>query len=91
MITGEGKTDGQTAMGKAPAGIAKLAKKYGKPVIALCGTIGENADLCRSAGIDAVFSCLREPVSPEKAIEKEYAIKNLTSLSEQLFNALNLL
>ena len=91
VITGEGKTDGQTAMGKAPAGIAKLAKKYGKPVIALCGTIGENADLCRSAGIDAFFSCLREPVPPEKAIEKEYAIKNLTSLSEQIFNALNLL
>ena len=91
VITGEGKTDGQTAMGKAPAGVAKLAKKYGKPVIALCGTIGEDADLCRSAGIDAVFSCLREPVSPEKAIGKEYAAANLTSLSEQVFNTLNLL
>ncbi len=91
VITGEGKTDGQTAMGKAPAGVAKLAKKYGKPVIALCGTIGEDADLCHNAGIDAVFSCLREPVSPEKAIGKEYAAANLTSLSEQIFNALNLL
>jgi glycerate kinase len=41
IITGEGKIDSQTQFGKTPAGVAKVAKKYGKPVIAIAGTLGE--------------------------------------------------
>ena len=43
VITGEGRMDGQTAMGKAPVGVAKLAKKYGKKVIAFAGAVQRDA------------------------------------------------
>lgn len=55
VITGEGCLDGQTVMGKAPIGIARLAKKYGKPVIAFSGAVTEDAAACNQAGIDAFF------------------------------------
>lgn len=44
VITGEGQMDGQTAMGKAPIGVAGLAKKYGKTVIAFTGAAGCGAE-----------------------------------------------
>ncbi|MCB1231491.1 MAG: glycerate kinase, partial [Verrucomicrobiae bacterium] len=43
VITGEGKLDGQTLQGKAPAGVAKLARRFGKPVTALAGIIADDA------------------------------------------------
>ena len=46
VITGEGRLDGQTAMGKTPVGVARLAKKYGKPVIALGGSVLPEARAC---------------------------------------------
>ena len=53
MITGEGKIDSQTQFGKTPYGVARIAKKHGKPVIAVAGTIGKGADELHSKGIDA--------------------------------------
>ena len=41
VITGEGKLDEQSAMGKAPIGVAKLAKEQGIPVIAFAGAVSE--------------------------------------------------
>ena len=90
VITGEGKLDGQTVMGKAPAGIAALAKKYGKPVIAFAGSVGNDASLCHSCGIDAFFSIVRGPVSLDEAMYRENAISNLANTAEQVFRALNL-
>ena len=55
VITGEGRLDGQTLFGKAPIGVAKRAKRYGKPVIALTGAIGEEYRGVYEGGIDAVF------------------------------------
>jgi glycerate kinase len=60
VITGEGRLDGQTAFGKAPAGVARTAKSLGLPVIAICGSLGADAAKVRSAGIDACFSALEE-------------------------------
>lgn len=85
VVTGEGRLDGQSAMGKAPAGVARLAKKYGKPVIAFAGSIDESARVCHSQGIDAFFSILKSPMSLETAMEEETAAKNLADIAEQVF------
>ena len=84
VITGEGRLDGQTAMGKAPVGVAELAKKYNKPVIAFAGCIAEDAPKCNSRGIDAFFPILRETVTIGKAMEPEYAQKNMAAAAEQV-------
>ncbi|WP_341349474.1 glycerate kinase [Ruminococcus flavefaciens] len=90
IITGEGCLDSQTAMGKAPIGIARLAKKYGKPVIAFCGSVREGADLCNASGIDAYFPVLRRICTLEQAIDKETAYKNLADTAEQVFRTIKL-
>ena len=90
VITGEGRLDGQTAMGKAPAGVAGLAKKYKKPVIAFAGCVAEDAGACNGCGIDAFFPILRKPVTLEQAMKKENARKNMAAAVEQavrLWNA----
>ena len=69
VITGEGRLDGQTAFGKAPAGVAKVAKRLGIPVIAICGSLSADADNVRTIGIEAFFSALEEPV-PEADLPK---------------------
>lgn len=84
VITGEGRLDGQTAMGKAPVGVAKLAKRYGKPVIAFAGCTDRDAKECNRHGIDAFFPILREPVTMEQAMESEYARENMTAAAEQV-------
>lgn len=88
VITGEGRLDGQTEAGKAPWGIATLAKKYRKPVIAICGSLGENAAACNQYGIDACFSVISSPCSLEDAMKN--AEKNLSDTAEQVFRLLRL-
>ena len=63
VITGEGRLDGQTVFGKAPAGVARIARKLGIPVIAICGSLGSDAGTVQQAGIAAFFSALEEPVA----------------------------
>ena len=88
VVTGEGRLDAQTSMGKAPAGIARIAKKYGKRVIAFAGQIAEDAGACRQAGIDACFSILPGVLSLEEAMRPETAEKNLKRTAEQVFRLL---
>lgn len=85
VVTGEGRLDGQTVMGKAPVGVAERAKKYGKPVIAFAGCVTKDASACNEAGIDAFFPVLRAPQTLEEAMEPENAKANLTDASEQAF------
>lgn len=85
VITGEGRLDGQTAMGKAPSGVAALAKKYGKTVLAFSGCVAEDAVLCNEHGIDAFFPILRSVVTLEEACSPENARKNMTAAVEQVF------
>ena len=85
VITGEGRLDGQTAMGKGPMAVAALAKQYGKPVIALCGCIGEDARRCNSHGIDAYFPILQSVTTLEDALQPESAKQNLTATATQVF------
>ncbi len=85
VITGEGCLDALTAMGKAPAGIAKIAKKYGKPVIAFSGAVRDGASACNAAGIDAFFPILQSVETLEDAMDKERAARNLSDTAEQVF------
>ena len=85
VITGEGRLDGQTAMGKAPVGVARLAKKYGKPVIAFCGCATDEAGRCNSEGIDAYFPIPRGPLTLQEAMEPATAERNLTAAAAQAF------
>lgn len=88
VITGEGRLDGQSVMGKAPVGVAELAKRYGKKVLAFSGSVAEDARACNEAGIDAYFPILREAVTLEQAMEKERAGKNLRDTVEQALRLL---
>lgn len=89
VITGEGKLDLQTAMGKAPIGVAGLAKKHGRRVIAFAGGTTEDAGKCNEEGIDAYFGILRLPMTVEEAMGYETARANLMSAAEQVFRLIN--
>lgn len=69
VITGEGKIDGQTIYGKTPIGVAKMAKKYKVPVIAIAGNIAKDSDIVCEFGIDAVFSIVPGIISLSDAFE----------------------
>lgn len=91
VVTGEGRLDGQTAMGKAPVGVAKLAKKYGLPAIAFAGSVTKEAVLCNQNGIDAFFPILRGIVTLEEAMNTENAKENLAAAAEQAFRLFGIL
>ena len=84
VITGEGRMDFQSTMGKTPTGVAKLAKRHHKPVIALAGSVQRCAKDCHKHGIDAYFCILNEPMSLEEAMRKDNAIRNLKMTAEQV-------
>ena len=88
VITGEGRLDGQTVMGKAPIGVARLAKKHGKRVLAFSGILGDGVEAVNAAGIDAYFPILRKLVSLEEALDVSNASANLTATVEQAFRLL---
>ena len=88
VITGEGRLDGQTVMGKAPIGVARLAKKYGKRVLAFSGILGDGVEAVNAAGIDAYFPILRKLVPLEEALDVSNASANLTATVEQAFRLL---
>ena len=85
VVTGEGRLDGQTVMGKAPIGVAEIAKKHGKLVLAFSGCVTEDAAACNTAGIDAFFPILRGVVTLEEAMSRDVAEKNMIATVEQAF------
>lgn len=88
VVTGEGRLDAQTVMGKAPIGVARLAKKYGKRVVAFSGCVTEDAELCNEHGIDAFFPVLRSVTTLEEALDPKNAYQNLTATAYQVFRLL---
>lgn len=84
IITGEGQTDGQTVYGKAPVGVAQIAKKYQKPVICISGSLGEKNEAVLAAGIDAMFSICSGPISLETAMKQ--ASELITATTFQVAN-----
>ena len=83
IITGEGRLDCQTAMGKVPVGVANLAKAHGKPVIAFAGSVTDDASACIECGIDAYFPIVRGVSTLEEACDNENARKNMAAAAEQ--------
>lgn len=90
VITGEGRLDGQTVMGKAPIGVAAIAKKYGKSVLAFSGCVTEESGVCNQYGIDAFFPVLRTVTTLEEAMEKEQTKRNLSATVEQVFRLIKI-
>ncbi|WP_336776679.1 glycerate kinase [Paenibacillus sp. MMO-58] len=70
VITGEGRIDHQTASGKAPMGVAQLAKKNGVPAIALAGFVGPGMDVLHAEGISSVHSIMNTPMTLREAMER---------------------
>ena len=85
VVTGEGCLDGQTIFGKAPIGVAEIAKKYNKTVIAFSGCVTEEAVICNQYGIDAFFPILRNVQTLQEAMNSENAEKNMLFTVEQVF------
>lgn len=69
-ITGEGRMDSQTVGGKAPVGVARLAKKHGIPVIGIAGVLGDGVEAVHQHGIDAVFSILPALAPLDEVLER---------------------
>ena len=90
-VTGEGRLDGQTALGKAPIGVASLAKKYQKKVLAFAGSVTPDAKECNQHGIDAFFPILRGVVTLKEAMNKEVAHQNMVDTVEQVFRVVEMM
>lgn len=88
VITGEGRIDGQTVHGKTPAGVASVARRYEKPVIAIAGSLGRGFEAVYDYGIAAVFSVLQKPCSLEDALAD--APVNLRSAARNVAAALKI-
>lgn len=82
VITGEGNMDEQSAAGKAPVGVARRAKRYGKPVVAVVGGRADNLDAVYERGIDLVLPVCRKPMGLELALDPQEATTNLICAGE---------
>ncbi|MDR0845820.1 MAG: glycerate kinase [Tannerella sp.] len=83
IITGEGRLDRQTGMGKTPAGVLEAGKKQHIPVIAIGGSVEETGDLIQQ-GFRAVFPVQPGPVTLEQAMDKSFACMNIERTVEQI-------
>ncbi len=88
VVTGEGRLDSQTAMGKVPVGVARLAKRYGCKVIAFAGSVAEDAGKCNEEGIDAFFPIVRGVTTLDEAMDPETAKRNMALCAKQVFRLL---
>ena len=88
VITGEGRIDFQTAMGKTPSGVAKLAKKYGIPVIAIGGSVDDEIGNIYECGITAAFSIIDSPMTLNEAMNTKNAQRLVEKTAEQIFRVI---
>lgn len=74
VFTGEGSLDGQTAYGKTPAGVARLAGRYGVPVVALAGRLGSGYEALYVQGLTAAFAICDGPLTLAEAMQRTCAL-----------------
>jgi glycerate kinase len=86
VFTGEGRTDFQTIFGKAPVGVAEAAKKHGKTVICISGSLGAGVNEVYSRGIDVVSSITPGPMRLEECMENGASL--LADATERVCRAL---
>ena len=85
VITGEGRMDAQSVMGKLPVEVAKVAKKYGARVVAVVGCKGQGYEKAMEAGVDAVYEL------KEKDMTLEYSMMNAAELLHNKLQKINFL
>ncbi|OKY90882.1 MAG: hypothetical protein BHV61_07380 [Collinsella sp. 60_9] len=90
VITGEGNMDEQSAAGKAPVGVARRAKRCGKPVIAVVGGRADNLDAVYGQGVDLVLPICRKPMPLDQALNPQEATTNLIFAGESAAQAYDL-
>lgn len=90
VVTGEGRLDGQSAMGKVPVGVAKAGRKNGCKVIALAGSVTDDAVACNKEGIDAFFPIIRGATTLNEAMDIKNAQKNMKNTAEQVFRLIDI-
>lgn len=88
VVTGEGRIDGQTVRGKAPIGVARIAARFGVPVIAVSGAVSATAAAVYTHGIDAVFPTVQRACTIEEAFCE--AAANVRSTSRNIAAALRI-
>lgn len=89
VLTGEGRLDGQTVMGKAPIGVAQTAKEHGCTVLGFSGSVAKDASACNEKGINAFFPILRGVSTLEEAMDTEKARQNMADTVEQVFRTIH--
>jgi len=82
VITGEGRLDSQSIAGKTPVGVARRAKKFNLPVVAIAGSLATDAELVTEHGIDALFSCVPGAISLDQAMQEAFI--NLRNTSQNI-------
>lgn len=90
VITGEGNMDEQSAAGKAPVGVARRARRCGKPVVAVVGGRAVNLDAVYGQGIDLVLPICRKPMPLDQALNPQEATTNLIFAGESAAQAYDL-
>lgn len=88
VLTGEGRIDSQSIHGKVPVGVARLAKKYNKPVIGIAGSLTPDANLVHQHGVDAIFSIIDRVCTLEDALTQ--AADNIRSASRNIASVINM-
>lgn len=88
VITGEGRIDSQTIQGKVPVGVARVAKRYHKPVIAIAGSLSRDVGVVHQHGLDAVFSVIYRICSLDDALQE--AAENVRMTARNVAATLNI-
>lgn len=88
VITGEGRLDFQSAMGKAPVGVAQLAKKFNKKVLAFAGSVSDDAVVLRDFGIDECFQITPKDMPLTEAMKKDVAYNNLYNTVKKVIGSI---
>lgn len=88
VVTGEGRLDRQTIFGKAPLAVARLAKRFAKPVIAVAGALGDGVEELYNMGIDAAIAIAPGPISLERS--RREAPRLLRDAGERLARLVNI-
>lgn len=88
VITGEGRMDAQSIAGKTPIGVARTAKAFGKPVIAIVGSLREDYEVVYEHGIDAVFPIIRQVATLPETLAGGH--DNLVSTAQNIARVMQL-
>lgn len=85
VITGEGRLDAQSVMGKVPSSLAKITQRYNKPLIAIAGSTSDDAYQCNDHGIDAFFSIIHRIGTEDELLQPSVTKESIQQTAEQLF------